>query len=123
MRCKTTHSLQVACHGFRAAPGLESREAQRIAIARAILKNPKLLLLDEATSALDTESENLVQEALERLMKGRSTLIIAHRLSTIQNASNVAVLEHGRIVEQGSHDELLQKSGRYASLVQFATVG
>ena len=108
------YNTMVGERGIRLSGG----QKQRIAIARAILKNPKLLLLDEATSALDAQSETLVQEALERLMKGRSTLIIAHRLSTIQNADEVAVLEEGKIVEFGSHQKLLSLQGRYKELVQ-----
>jgi ATP-binding cassette subfamily B (MDR/TAP) protein 1 len=96
---------------------LSGGQKQRIAIARAIIKNPRVLLLDEATSALDAESEHAVQEALDHLMVGRTTLIVAHRLSTVFHSNSIAVIHSGRIVEQGSHEELVAKNGAYAHLV------
>mgnify|MGYP003291821785 CR=1 FL=1 len=96
---------------------LSGGQRQRISIARAILKNPPILILDEATSALDTESEKLVQEALENLMKDRTTLVVAHRLSTIRKADLICVLHEGQIVERGTHDELYALNGYYRKLV------
>ncbi|RRJ90055.1 ATP-binding cassette domain-containing protein [Paenimyroides tangerinum] len=96
---------------------LSGGQKQRISIARAILKNPPIMILDEATSALDTESERLVQDALEKMMQNRTSVVIAHRLSTIQKADNIVVMNRGQIVEQGTHDELLAKNGTYAKLV------
>ncbi|KAE9590370.1 hypothetical protein Lal_00027978 [Lupinus albus] len=97
---------------------------ERIVIARAMLKNPKILLLDEATSALDAGSESIVQEALDRLMIGRTTVVVAHRLSTIRNVDTIAVIQQGQVVETGSHEELIAKVGTYASLIRFQeTVG
>lgn len=97
---------------------LSGGQRQRVAIARALLKNPRILILDEATSAMDSESEGLVQEALERLMQGRTTFVIAHRLSTVKNATRIAVIEAGKVTELGSHSELLAQAGTYARLYQ-----
>jgi ATP-binding cassette subfamily B protein len=97
-----------------AGSNLSGGQRQRIAIARAVLLNPQILILDEATSALDSESEALVQEALERLMSNRTVLIIAHRLSTVRKCDRILVLEKGQIVESGNHEELLGLEGRYA---------
>ena len=95
---------------------LSGGQRQRLCIARAILHNPPLLILDEATSALDTQSEKLVQEALQKVMNGRTALVIAHRLSTIKNADQIVVMDEGEIIEQGSHNELYDRKGHYYSL-------
>ena len=97
---------------------LSGGQRQRIAIARAVLKNPPILILDEATSALDTESERLVQDALTKLMKNRTSIVIAHRLSTIQHADSIVVLQDGQIVEQGSHHQSLTNKGLYSHLCE-----
>ena len=101
---------------------LSGGQKQRISIARAVLKNPPIMILDEATSALDTESEKMVQTALEKMMKNRTSLVIAHRLSTIQKADNIVVLRKGTIIEQGKHEELLAKKGEYFKLVTMQTL-
>jgi ATP-binding cassette subfamily B protein len=100
--------------GYRLSGG----EKQRVAIARVILKDPQVLILDEATSHLDSRSEALIQEALERVMEGRTSVVIAHRLSTILSADLILVMDEGRLVEQGTHGELLARGGLYAELYQ-----
>ena len=112
--------------GFKTPVGergvsLSGGQRQRIAIARSILRNPPVLILDEATSALDYESERLIQEALERLSKGRTVITIAHRLSTIKNADRIIVLRDGRIAEQGSYRELVQHGGVFSELIAAQT--
>ena len=101
---------------------LSGGERQRLTIARAVLKNPPILILDEATSSLDTESERLVQDAINHLMKERTSVVIAHRLSTVRHADEIIVLQKGEIVERGTHDELVGKNGFYKRLVDMQEV-
>jgi len=101
---------------------LSGGQKQRLSIARAVLKNPPIMILDEATSALDTESERIVQDALENMMRNRTSIVIAHRLSTIQNADLIVVMQKGQIIEQGKHQELLDKKGVYSNLVAMQSI-
>ncbi|MEO6984397.1 MAG: ABC transporter ATP-binding protein/permease [Paralcaligenes sp.] len=113
------YETQVGERGLKLSGG----EKQRVAIARTLLKNPPILIFDEATSALDTRTERTIQKELDQIAKSRTTLIIAHRLSTIANADEIIVLDHGRVIERGSHDGLLQKSGRYAQMWRLQQAG
>jgi ATP-binding cassette subfamily B protein len=102
--------------------GLSGGEKQRISIARAVLKNPSLLIFDEATAAVDSETEHLIQQAIERLISGRTTLMIAHRLSTLRKANKIVVIDKGEIIEFGSHDELMALEGKYFKLIEIQSL-
>ena len=114
METENGYQANIGDRGMKLSGG----QRQRLSIARAVLKNPDILILDEATSALDTESEKLVQDALNSLLEGRTSVVIAHRLSTIHNADKIIVIEHGRIAEQGTHHELMALGGIYSKLIE-----
>jgi subfamily B ATP-binding cassette protein MsbA len=114
MRLPEDYETQIGERGVKLSGG----QKQRLALARAILADPSVLILDEATSSVDAEAEFLIQQALERVLKGRTSLVIAHRLSTVRNADNIIVLDQGRIVESGKHEELMLRGGLYNQLYQ-----
>lgn len=102
--------------------GLSGGEKQRLSIARAVLMNPSILIFDEATASVDSETENLIQEAIERLISGRTTLMIAHRLSTLRKANKIIVVDQGKIIECGSHEELMELNGKYRRLIEIQSM-
>ena len=114
MEMKDGYDTEIGERGVRLSGG----QKQRLSIARVFLKNPPILILDEATSALDNATEILIQEALDELCRGRTTIVVAHRLSTIKNADEIAVVSDGKIIEKGTHDTLLSQNGVYANLHQ-----
>lgn len=127
-RCPRFHKLTIIIQGYHTKIGergamLSGGQKQRIAIARSIISNPTVLLLDEATSALDPRAEKIVQRALDNVAVGRTMVVIAHRLSTVRNASNIVVLSGGSVVEQGTHEQLLDAGGAYANLVKAQDLG